>query len=784
MMPGIRWRTAWIAVVFTWALIDSAHADNFNIPSGRLGEVAAALGIQAGVTITVTEPDVADEASPGVSGDLSLHDALDRALRGTHAEALFYDRTTIRIIRKPPPSVSKESLQEPPEATPEQPEEILITATKQKMSLDTYPGSVKVLALDRGWIADNAAGATAAITQLLPSLSSTNLGPGRDKLFIRGLADSSFNGPTQATAGQYLGDVRLNYNAPDPNLNLYDMKRVEVLVGPQGTLYGAGSLGGIVRLIPNDPDADELAATTSAGISSTESGGISADGAAMFNAPLLRGQVALRVVAYGARDAGYIDDLARDLHDINSTANYGERFTLRVQSIPGWTVDFGAVLQNTNTADAQYTLRGDPPLTRGSTLPQPFHSNYLAAYISGRRTLDEADLVSTTSSVWQNLRTIYDATGYDGTLTPERFEEDNNITVISHETRLEGRNPDTPWVGGLTTLFSSSMLSRTLGPLNTPSQIAGVVNVQAEAALFGQISHPLTRTLTGTIGERLTFADSTGLPLSQPLEDSQSVSRGSVRASNTLGLDWHPGGLFSAFFHYQQGYRAGGLAVAASGAAVQSQKFAGDDLNMDEIGVRWGREGYDPLLIRTAVFAADWNHIQADLIDTNGLPYTANIGRGRIFGIDADITWHPWDPLTLTAAAFLNDSRLVAPAPPFATANSQSLPNVAHDGGRLAAQWHEPLSLGDLSAAASVRYIGQSTLGIGPLLSIPQGNYFVVDADLRLDVGSVTLSLNLDNIGNVRANTFAFGNPFGLAQHDQMTPLQPRTLRLGTAVRF
>jgi outer membrane receptor protein involved in Fe transport len=72
-------------------------------------------------------------------------------------------------------------------------------------------------------------------------LFSTQLGPGRNKLFIRGVADSSFTGPTQATVGQYLGDVRLNYNAPDPDLNLYDIARVEVVEGPQGTLYGAGS---------------------------------------------------------------------------------------------------------------------------------------------------------------------------------------------------------------------------------------------------------------------------------------------------------------------------------------------------------------------------------------------------------------------------------------------------------------------------------------------------------------------------------------------------------------
>jgi hypothetical protein len=112
------------------------------------------------------------------------------------------------------------------------------------------------------------------------------------------------------------------------------------------------------------------------------------------------------------------------------------------------------------------------------------------------------------------------------------------------------------------------------------------------------------------------------------------------------------------------------------------------------------------------------------------------------------------------------------------------LPNVARDGGRLAAQWRQESALGGLSAETSVRYVGKSTLGVGQLLDIPQGNYFVVDADARLDFGRFTLSLNLDNIGDVRANTFAFGNPFGLARRDQMTPLQPRTLRLGTEVRF
>jgi len=781
-MVIVRWPAAAIAVA-ALGLTGTARADSFNISPGRLGDVAAALGLQAGVTITVTEPDVADEYSPGVKGDLSLNDALDRALRGTRAEALFYDLTTIRIVRKRAPAALPKPVKAPASTAVDQPEEIVVTASKQNMLLDTYPGSVKVISFQRGWTADNAAAGTGAITELLPILSSTNLGPGRDKLFIRGMADSSFNGPTQATAGQYLGDVRLTYNAPDPDLNLYDMKRVEVLVGPQGTLYGAGTLGGVIRLVPNDPEADETSASLSAGLSSTELGTLSRDGAAMFNLPLLEDQVAFRMVTYGARDAGYVDDVARGLHDINTVASYGLRSALRV-NLSKWTLDFGFVLQNINDADAQYTLQGSPPLSRSSVIPQPFRNNYRVAYIGIRRPVGDAELVSTTSSVWHGLNTVFDATGHDGTMTPARFEEDNNITLITHETRIAGGSPGAPWVAGVTTLLSASLLSRTLGPLDAPVQIAGVVNVQAEGALFGQISHPLTRTLTGTIGERLTFANSTGLLIDSLQDGSPRSSRDSVRFSNTLGLDWHPGGRFSAFFHFQQGERAGGLAVAPSGSGLESRKFAADGLTMNEIGIRLGHEAYDPLLVRAAVFAADWKDMQADLVDTSGLPYTTNIGRGRLYGLDADVTWRPSPALTLSASAFLNDSKLVSPEPAFATFGRQTLPNVARSGGRLAAQWHRQMALGELSAETSVRYVGKSALGVGPLLDIAQGNYWVEDADVRLDFGRFTLSLNLDNVGDVRANTFAFGNPFGLTLRNQMTPLQPRTLRLGIDSRF
>ena len=773
-----------------------AHAQPFNIPAGRLGEVAAALGAQAGVTIAVTDPDLAVRRSPGVRGDLSVPEALKRALRGTGATAIFYDRTTIRIVASAMRPPAPRPLQPAPPPAPDVPQEVdavVVTASKQRMLADTYPGSVKVVQLDAGWVARNAAGATSAVTKRTPSLASTNLGPGRDKLFIRGIADSSFNGPTQATVGQYLGEVRLNYNAPDPNLNLYDMKQIEVLVGPQGALYGASSLGGVIRLVPNAPDTHAAFTTMSAGVSPTRYGGTGRDGAMMVNLPVIDGRVAVRLVASRGVSAGYIDAPARGLSDINRTRSSGQRVTLRFEGSSSWTVDLGVVLQNIVSDDGQYTLRGIAPLTRDNVIPQPFRSNYRLVFITARHTFGGAELVTTTSMVNHALRTVFDATEPDASATPRRFREDNDITIFTHETRVSGGGQRSPWVVGVGSLLSFSVLSRELGPVEAPARIAGVVNAPAEVAVFGQGSRPLTDTLTGTVGGRLAFANSTGFLINQiatgtgflPADGAALSQREALRFSGALALDWRPAGPLSAFFHYQQGYRAGGLAVAPSGSTLQSQKFVADDLNMNEIGVRLGRQGRDRVTLRAAVFAADWNHIQADLIDSSGLPYTTNIGRGRIWGLDGELTWRPSPAIEFSAAAFLNDSKLRPAGPEFSTDGHQTLPNVAQDGARFAATWRRDVASGaKLESDASLRYVGRSKLGVGPQLDISQGDYWVADAGARLDLGQFALSLDVTNLTDARANTFAFGNPFGLAQRDQMTPLRPRTVRFGIDARF
>jgi len=751
------------------------------VPPGRLGTVAAAIGATAQATIIIADPGLAAEFSRGVHGTMPLREALRSALRGTDARASFIDAHTARILRKPQRAPQTDARP----IDPSVPDDIVVTAAKRPIGLNRYPGSVARITLDSDWVADHAHGGTQALTRLLPQLAATDLGDGRDKLFIRGIADSSFAGPTQATTAQYLGEVRLTYNAPDPDLNLYDMRAAEVLEGPQGTLYGAGSLGGVIRYVGNAPDSAHWAASASTGIAFTDSGAPSWDGAGMFNAPLVPGEIALRVVVYGGRDGGYIDDIGRKLANVNVTVSRGERFVLRLRAAHGWSVDIGYVEQSISSRDSQYTLTGDPPLTRSSAIAQPAGNLFRLGYITGHGPAGSAEITTTTSIGRHQLSSTFDATGYDGTDTPALFEEDNDIMLISHETRLSGGSRRAPYVIGVSAVVSSSVITRREGGVAAPAALPGIANLQAETALFGEGSLPLSPRLTGTLGARLTYDNGTGVYFDPVRNEMQKSQRNVVQPTFTLALDWRPGGRLSAFAHYQQGYRAGGLAIAPAGSGVATQKFDADELNMDEIGIRLGDQAHDRFWLRASAFWADWNHIQADLVDSDGLTTTANIGRGRIYGLEGEAGWRLTPALTLSGAFFANQSRLVAPTAEFAAAVGQPLPNVAGSGGRIAGQWRASIGQDTtLTAEASGRYVGRSILGLGSILDIPQGNYAVADAALRIAREPFVLSLTLDNLSNVHGNTFAFGNPFTLADRRQATPLRPRTLRLGISARL
>ena len=298
----------------------------FDIKAGTLSDALVALGVQGSVSVGLSNGAVLHRPVPAVRGRLTVDAALRRLLAGSGLHAVRIDERSYTIAADRP----KSSLPQPAEPIAIVPEraDIVVTASKRDILLRDFPGTIAMLDATAAGLNGNARSGTQAIIDSIAGLSSTHLGPGRNKLIIRGVADSSFTGPTQAIVGQYLGDVRLSYNAPDPNLNLYDIASVEVLEGPQGTLYGAGSLGGIVRLIANAPDLSATAGSIALGLTLVEGGGPSNDQAAMINLPLRKGRIGLRGVAYRSVEGGYIHDIRRGLRHINRSDTEGGRLEI------------------------------------------------------------------------------------------------------------------------------------------------------------------------------------------------------------------------------------------------------------------------------------------------------------------------------------------------------------------------------------------------------------------------------------------------------------------------
>jgi len=780
-----RRRTKLVAAlaILSWPATPASAAETrmFNIAPGQLGGVLVAFGEQAHMTVGLNDPILAVRRSSGARGRFSRYQALQRILAGTGARYVNIDANTVRITRVPDLGSRRVPAERPAVPTPSvRSADIVITASKQDVRLSRFGGTVQLIDLSTSELGRRGSEGTEAVLDLLPALSSTHLGPGRDKIYVRGVADSSFNGPSQSVVGLYLGDVRLTYNAPDPDLALYDMERVELLEGPQGTLYGTGSLGGILRLVPNRPNLSHLSGLVSAGAMDTAHGGSGGDASGMINIPLVNDRIALRALAYGSDSPGYIDDTQLDLRGINRTKISGWRAALRVNAGNGWDVEFGGLGQDITGKDGQYALSTLPPLTRAANFRQPFDNDYRLGSITVRKQFPGFDLVSSTGVVRHQLESQFDATGFPGTNGPQLFVEDIDISMISHETRLSHSDSrGAGWVAGLSLVHDVDEISRRLGRAGQLAPISRLRNEASEAALFGQFGFALAPWAILSVGSRITYSTEEGSGGQVPT-DFEEPRRQMIRFSPGARVTFPIGEYAVAYVRYERAHRAGGLAVSGSDPSQPVHRFKTDSLASFEAGIRVGQLARDRFEFAASASRARWDDVQADLIDANGLPFTTNLGDGRITGLEIEGRWRPIRELTLEAAAFFNDSDLnqfdsAAPA-----GARGDFPNVADTGARGAIRFEKRLGPSlTLGLSSSLRYVGKSRLGLVAPLNLHQGGYSVGDAGLRLAFGRTGVSLDVRNIGNVRGNQFSLGNPFSVTQGNQITPLRPRTVRVG-----
>lgn len=763
----------------------AAVSYQIDIPASRLSDALVALGRQANISIGAASADISGARVRPLRGRFGPEHALQHLLEGTGFSFVRFDAVTFRIVRAPPVRVARS---EPPARRPETgapPPAIIVTGSKRSIPLDRYPATVDVVDLQGSVQPVTGASGSATLLANLPMLASTQLGRGRNKLFIRGVADSSFTGPTQATVGQYLGEVRLNYNAPDPDLSLYDIARVEVIEGPQGTLYGAGTLGGVLRLIPNPPELDRTAGSVAVGTSETRRGAPSDDLAGMANVPIVPDVLGLRIVAYRDVEGGYINDLERALPNVNRMRISGGRATLRINAGSGWTIDLGGAFQWIATRDSQYTDLAGPALSRRSAIAQPFDNDYQLWHATLRKSWHGIELVSASGFVQHDVSARYDATPA-GASQRVAFDEEDAIRLFTHETRLSTKGSgDDGWVVGVALVDDFDQVKRSMGAPGAEDLIAGIRNSTFEASIFGEISIPIAPRLTGTIGGRLTYSRLSGEPLVDVGGNEFEPDRDGLRALPSIALAWRAKPQFLVFARYQEGFRAGGLSIVQTASGPAAKHFRSDRIATAEAGVRFGRSADVPLTGAVTVSYARWQDIQADLIEPSSLPSTANIGNGRVYGLELSARWRPSRHLSTTAAVFLNDSTLVSPAAGFEQSDIEDLPNIARTGIAGVAEWRTTLGTAiGFAVRGSGRYVGKSKLGVGPALDLSQGDYFDGSFDARLSWKQFQLTAGVTNVVDARANRFALGNPFGPTAGRQSTPLRPRTVRIGLEAAF
>lgn len=780
------------AVLVAPAVAQSEEQRRYRIdlPAGSLDFSLQLLARQTGINVGGTAEGLATTRAPAVRGRMTAAQALRRLLTGTPFAARRVAGNGYVIARRAPSSISPPtpaSAMLRPRPLPPEPimpaAPIVVTASKRDLTLSNYPGAVTVFQLDDAPLA-LVSGGIEGILSAAPVTSMTALGPGRNKIFLRGVADSSFNGPTQATVGLYLGEQRLIYSAPNPELRLYDVERIEVLEGPQGTLYGAGALGGIIRVTPRRPEMGEWGGQLWAGGSIADGGEPGFDFAGSANVPL-GSRAAMRLLGYRGRLGGYIDDQDRGLSNVNRTSIGGGRLDLRVALGDGWTIDFEGLRQVLRTRDGQYAELELPALTRRSVISQPFDSEISVAGVTLTREWSGFRLVSATGIVRSDLETRFDASALSADGSPLAFDEDRGIELISHETRLSSDPAAVfSWVFGASLVRNVDRREQRLGDPLDPAQLADVRDATREIALFGEASLELTTRVTATAGARLVYARTVS---DQLLDGGMEIepTASAVRVLPVAALSWRYNDNAMAYVRYQQGYRAGGISIEADDPAEPTiSRFDPDELQTFEIGAR--REPSDglPFELEVAAFYTIWNEIQADRIIELGFPFTNNIGSGRIVGLTATGTIKPTQNLRIRGALFINETHFT-PEDETDDSDDSRIPNVPGLGARTDVSLTLPLSQeSSAQMLGSISYVGTSRLGVEPYLDTTQGGYFMSDASITFRTASWSIALEGTNLFNDQSNRFGFGNPFSVAISPQVTPSRPREGRLTATMRF
>jgi len=268
---------------------------------------------------------------------------------------------------------------------------IIVTARKREQSLQQVPASLQALTGDM--LIDLGADDFIDYARTIPSLSFVGRGPGLNKIVVRGISGNAGVGTTAI----YINDIPITTDFLTPDLKLFDVERVEVLRGPQGTLYGEGSMGGTIKIITASPNASDFEAKFDGTYSTTNGGGSNYAANVMVNLPIVDDRFAIRAVGYYRDEDGWIDNVALGQSDVNDERTIGGRISARLEATSRFIITGTLMYQDTETGGEQIARPALGDLQQTRLVEERLDDEFLQSNITFEYDLGWAELVSSTS---------------------------------------------------------------------------------------------------------------------------------------------------------------------------------------------------------------------------------------------------------------------------------------------------------------------------------------------------------------------------------------------------
>ncbi|MCC7268129.1 MAG: TonB-dependent receptor [Caulobacteraceae bacterium] len=579
-------------------------------------------------------------------------------------------------------------------------EEVIVTATRRTERLQDVPLAVTTFSQEQ--LTAKGIVGYEGLAQQTPGVVLNRASANFNNFTARGISTNGYNANLQSTVAVYIDELPISANGNSTILDptLYDVERIEFLRGPQGTLFGSGSLAGALRILTKAPDPSGFDASALVDVGVTGDDSLRQRYNGMLNVPLVEDQLALRLVGYYRHEEGYIDNLGTGKENANTLVAGGGRAVLLWEPTDRLSLKLLASHESSQPRDSNTVSPALGLDKRVSDRPDRFTGKMTNYNATLNYQFDGAKLTSSTTFSEFNQRFYVDLAGTFAGAIAFALDADGYDDTFVQEARLvsdPGGRID--WVlGGF---YFERRRDVDFGYRSSPQFLAarGITGLpdeyyqrlfsyakQHEKALFGELTYRFTDDLWVTGGLRYGSIDAQafteaggynsnyltnalfGIP--GPLTVTPIVAATGVKAKDTgpsyrLSLSWRPTPAVTTYAAVATGFRApvvnafGGRASVIDPTDIVIPAGAkSDDLINYEVGVR-GRWLDGRLAANITAYYIDWNDIQVQANRvSDSVQFATNIGGARSRGVEFEVLTIPAPDLTVAFNGSINSAKV------------------------------------------------------------------------------------------------------------------------------